>query len=86
VSWDEKITEGQPEPRHPAPSFTTANDGTASASDAAAPPRGRNCQPIVQGSGDGASIWAIVLGAGRFVLGAAALGLGLTGRRTRAVK
>ena len=89
VNWDEKAAEGQPEPKHPAPSFTTtARDGTttASASATAAPADAAAASQTSTESGDGASVWAIVLGAAGFVLGAAALGLVLTGRRTRAVK
>lgn len=89
VNWDEKVAEGQPEPKHPAPSFTTtAEDGTtsASASATAAPADAAAVSQTSETSGDGVSVWAIVLGAAGFVLGAAALGLVLTGRRTRAVK
>lgn len=89
VNWAEQVAEGQPGPQHPAPSFTTtAEDGavTAAASATAAP---AGASPVSQGaetSGDGASVWAITLGSAGFVLGAAALGLVLTGRRTRAAK
>ena len=38
VNWDEESAEGQPEPEHPAPSFTTtAEDGTATDTASAAP-------------------------------------------------
>lgn len=78
VKWDEKAVEGQPEPKHPAPSFTTtAEDGTAAVSAAAVAPASQ----VSAESGDAASVWGIVLGAGGFVLGAAALGLVLAGRR-----
>lgn len=87
VNWDEKAAEGQPEPKHPAPSFTTtAKDGTTTAGATAAPAEAAAASHTSAESGGGASVWAIVLGAAGFVLGAAALGLVLTGRRTRAVK
>jgi uncharacterized protein YcnI len=89
VNWDEKVAEGQPEPKHPAPSFTTtAKDGTStvSASATTPPAEAASVSQTSKESGDGASVWAIVLGAAGFVLGAAALGLVLSGRRTRAVK
>ena len=83
VNWDEESVEGQPEPKHPAPSFTTtAEDGTAAptASAAASPATATQASET---SSDAASVWGIVLGAAGFVLGAAALGLVLAGRRTR---
>lgn len=89
VNWDEKVEEGQPEPKHPAPSFTTtAKDGTTAVSVSAttAPAEAAAVSQTSKESGDGAPVWAIVLGAAGFILGAAALGLGLAGRRTRAVK
>ena len=63
VNWDEQSAEGQPEPKHPAPSFTTtAEDGTAAT--ASAPQRPR--RPREPDLGDlqrrrhpcGASSWA----------------------------
>ena len=80
VKWDEKTVEGQPGPKHPAPSFTTtAEDATAAVSAAGVTPASQ----VSAESGDASSVWGIVLGAGGFVLGAAALGLVLAGRRTR---
>jgi len=82
VKWDEKTVEGQPEPKHPAPSFTTtAEDGTAAPAEAVTP-----ASQVTAESGDAASVWGVVLGAGGFVLGAAALGLVLAGRRGAATK
>ncbi|MBT2567157.1 YcnI family protein [Arthrobacter sp. ISL-85] len=89
VKWDEASAAGQPEPKHPAPSFvTTADDGAAAATPSAAAaaaaqaPAGETTRAS-QNTSDAASVWGIVLGAAGFVLGAAALGLVLTGRRTR---
>jgi hypothetical protein len=84
VTWDEKTVEGQPEPKHPAPSFTTtAEDGTAAAPAEALAPASQ-----VSGESDGgtAAAWGIGLGAGGLILGAVALGLVLTGRRSAATK
>lgn len=82
VNWDEESAQGQPEPKHPAPSFTTtAEDGAAAESPAAASPAA--AARTSKASSDGASVWGVVLGAAGFVLGAAALGLVLAGRRTR---
>lgn len=79
VKWDEKTVEGQAEPEHPAPSFvTTAEDGTAAA-DAAAPAAAAT-------STNGTSVLALIVGALGLVLGAAALGLVLAGRRKVAAK
>jgi uncharacterized protein YcnI len=86
VNWDEKTVDGQPEPKHPAPSFTTtaedamADGGTAAGAASAVAPAPVSQTSQVSGEGD--SVWAIVLGAAGFVLGAAALGLVLAGRRT----
>ncbi len=86
VNWDEQAAEGQPEPKHPAPSFTTTaedgTDATASASPVAAAPASQASEV----SGNAASVWGTVLGGAGFVLGAAALGLVLAGRRTRTAK
>lgn len=83
VNWDEESAPGQPEPKHPAPSFTTtAEDGTAATASAVASPVAASETSATPG--DGASVWGIVLGAAGCVLGAAALGLVLAGRRTRA--
>ncbi|MGN8132509.1 YcnI family copper-binding membrane protein [Paenarthrobacter sp. 22069] len=89
VNWDEESAEGQPEPKHPAPSFvTTADDdaaaGGASASSASPPANAEAVSRTAQESSDAAAVWGVVLGAAGFVLGAAALGLVLAGRRTRA--
>lgn len=82
VNWDEDSVEGQPEPKHPAPSFTTtAEDGTGPTASAAAAPAASS--QASETSSDAASVWGIVLGAAGFVLGAAALGLVLAGRRNR---
>ncbi|MEW1808311.1 YcnI family protein [Pseudarthrobacter sp. NPDC080039] len=83
VNWDEESAEGQPEPKHPAPTFvTTAADKEASATASATPTAAAAAQ-TAQVSNDSGSVWGIVLGAAGFVLGAAALGLVLAGRRTR---
>lgn len=84
VNWDEKTVDGQPEPQHPAPTFTTTAAGgdTAAASSVAAAPASETSPA----SNDGASLWGVVLGAAGFVLGAAALGVVLAGRRTRSAK
>ncbi|MDT0168084.1 YcnI family protein [Pseudarthrobacter sp. BRE9] len=83
VNWDEESAEGQPEPKHPAPSFvTTANDDAAAAT-ASAAPGAAAASETSQVSGDSTSVWGVVLGAAGFVLGAVALGLVLAGRRTR---
>ena len=84
VNWNENAQEGQPEPQHPAPSFTTtaADDATPSASASASPAA---AAPASQTTSDsGASTWGIVLGAVGAILGAAALALVLTGRRKSA--
>lgn len=83
VNWDQEQTEGQPEPKHPAPSFTTtAEDGTTAAAAAGA----SAAEPAAQvspASNDAASVWGIVLGAAGLVLGATALAVALAGRRTK---
>lgn len=84
VNWNETAQEGQPEPQHPAPSFTTtaADDATPSASAGATPAA---AAPASQTTSDsGTSTWGIVLGAVGAILGAAALALVLTGRRKSA--
>ena len=69
-----------------APSFTTTaedgTDATASASPVAAAPASQTSEV----SGNAASVWGTVLSGAGFVLGAAALGLVLAGRRIRAAK
>ena len=82
VKWDEESAEGQPEPKHPAPSFVTTADDAAAAS-ASAAPGAEAVSETKQVSTDATSVWGVVLGAAGFVLGAAALGLVLAGRRTR---
>ncbi|MGZ4661304.1 MAG: YcnI family copper-binding membrane protein [Arthrobacter sp.] len=89
VNWDQKTVEGQDEPKHPAPAFTTtAEDGTtsATASPEASTPATEKLAQASQVSNNGASAWAIVLGAAGFILGAAALALVLAGRRGQTVK
>jgi uncharacterized protein YcnI len=87
VNWNEQAAEGQPEPKHPAPSFaTTAEDGTGATTTASAAASPAAPTQTSETSSDGAAVWGIVLGAAGFVLGAAALGLVLAGRRTRAAK
>jgi uncharacterized protein YcnI len=86
VNWDEKAEEDQPEPKHPAPSFTTtaADDATPVASpsaDAAGSPAAAS--PASQ-TADATGAWGIGLGALGALLGAAALALVLTGRRRAA--
>jgi uncharacterized protein YcnI len=82
VNWDEQAAEGQAEPEHPAPSFTTtaaaadAHGAIAEASPAAA--------PASQAAGSDAAVWGIVLGALGTVLGAVALAVALAGRRRTA--
>jgi uncharacterized protein YcnI len=87
VNWDEESAEGQPEPKHPAPSFITTAEGEsdAAASPAAASPAASNAAASQASatSSDAASVWGVILGAAGFVLGAAALALVLAGRRTR---
>lgn len=92
VNWDEESAEGQPEPKHPAPSFTTTAEdepdaaaSPAAASPSAASPAASNAaaSQASETSSDGASVWGVVLGGAGFVLGATALGLVLAGRRTR---
>ncbi|MHC6594260.1 YcnI family copper-binding membrane protein [Arthrobacter sp. C152] len=83
VNWDEESTEGQPEPKHPAPSFTTTADDEAAAATASAAPAAAAVAQTSETSSDGASVWGVVLGAAGLVLGGTALGLVLAGRRTR---
>ncbi len=90
VNWDQEKTAGQPEPDHPAPSFTTtAEDSTTAAAApgaAAAAPGAPAAEPAAQvspASSDAASVWGIVLGAAGLVLGATALALVLAGRRAK---
>lgn len=84
VKWDEDSVEGQPVPQHPAPSFVTTADDGAAAPTASASPSAEAVTRTAQESSNAASVWGVVLGAAGFVLGAAALGLVLAGRRTRA--
>ncbi|WP_336853879.1 YcnI family protein [Sinomonas albida] len=83
VNWDEKAQEGQPEPKHPAPSFTTtaADDAKASPSATASAPA--DAAPASQAT-DATGAWGLGLGILGVVLGAAALALLLTGRRQAA--
>jgi len=83
VNWDETSAQGQPEPEHPAPSFvTTADDEAAAATASAAPSAAAASETSQASGGDATSVWGVVLGAAGFVLGAAALALVLSGRRT----
>lgn len=79
VNWDQVAKDGQPEPDHPAPSFTTtaADDATPAAT---AAPTAQSAAPASQ-TGDATGTWGLVLGAVGAILGAAALGLVLAGRR-----
>nr|WP_306902936.1 YcnI family protein [Arthrobacter pascens] len=86
VNWDEKTVDGQPEPKHPAPAFTTTADGGDAAAAAASPAAASPVSQTSSDSNDGTSVWGVVLGAAGFVLGAAALGVVLAGRRTRSAK
>jgi uncharacterized protein YcnI len=88
VTWDQKAVDGQAEPDHPAPSFTTtaADDASPSpSSTAAAAPADTAAAPASQTS-DAAGAWGLGLGILGTVLGAAALALVLAGRRSRAAK
>ena len=81
VSWNESGGAGQPEPKHPAPSFTTTAEDADHASSAPAAPAH---EAVSNTSSNAPAVWGVVLGAAGFVLGAAALALVLAGRRTRA--
>ena len=87
VNWNEPSADGQPEPQHPAPAFTTtAEDGTASATPApaaASPAPTAAASGAIERTSDAAPVWGVVLGAAGFVLGAAALALVLAGRRSQ---
>ncbi|WP_369047478.1 YcnI family protein [Sinomonas sp. P10A9] len=92
VNWDEEAQEGQAEPEHPAPSFTTtAADDAKESATASAPPTASGetgaspatAAPASQ-TGDATGAWGLGLGALGAVLGAAALALVLTGRRKAA--
>jgi uncharacterized protein YcnI len=85
VNWDQTAEEGQPEPKHPAPSFTTTATDDASPSSSgsgAAPPLADPASMTSQTSG----AWGLTLGAVGAVLGAAAFALVLNGRRRMAKK
>ncbi|WP_138418126.1 YcnI family protein [Sinomonas gamaensis] len=85
VNWDETAQDGQPEPKHPAPSFTTtaADDATPapSTSTSAAVAQGTTTATAASQTSDVAGVWGLVLGALGAILGAAALALVLAGRR-----
>lgn len=83
VNWNEQAAEGQAEPEHPAPSFTTTA-AAAEAHGAAGEASPVAAAPAAQTTGTGASVWGIVLGAIGIVLGAVALALALAGRRRTA--
>ncbi|RAN72033.1 nuclear export factor GLE1 [Bacillus sp. SRB_336] len=76
VEWNEAAVAGKAEPEHPAPSFVTT------AEDAAAPV----ATAEVRLSNTGLSILALVLGAMGLLLGGAALGIVIAGRRKSAAK
>lgn len=80
VSWDQKSEAGQEEPEHPAPSFTTTAADDAAPSPSASP---QTAAPASQTT-DATAAWGLGLGALGAVLGAAALGLVLAGRRRAA--
>ena len=83
VNWNEHSAEGQPEPKHPAPSFTTTAEDGAAASPAASSSPAAGASEAIERTSDATPIWGVVLGAAGFVLGAAALALVLAGRRSR---
>jgi uncharacterized protein YcnI len=85
VKWDQTAQEGQPEPDHPAPSFTTtaADDAAPSPSASASAPQ--TAAPAAQTS-DATAAWGLGLGIVGAVLGAAALAVVLAGRRKAAAK
>ncbi|HKU12484.1 MAG TPA: DUF1775 domain-containing protein [Sinomonas sp.] len=87
VNWDQTQQDGQPEPDHPAPSFTTTP------ADDASPTPTASATPVAQGAGtatpasqtnDATGTWGLILGAIGVILGGAALGLVLSGRRKAA--
>lgn len=83
VKWDQKTVEGQAEPEHPAPSFVTAaEDGTAVA-EATAP---ATASAATSTSPNGTSILALIVGAVGLVVGVAALGMVVAGRRKTTTK
>jgi uncharacterized protein YcnI len=85
VNWDQKATDGQAEPEHPAPSFTTtAADDAKMASPSATASAPAEAAPASQTT-DATGAWGLGLGIVGSVLGAAALTLVLAGRR-RATK
>lgn len=83
VNWDQEKTAGQPEPEHPAPSFTTTTEDGTTAAAAPEAPAAEPAAQVSRESSDAASVWGIVLGAAGLVLGATALALALAGRRTK---
>ncbi|WP_413249070.1 YcnI family protein [Sinomonas flava] len=76
VNWEEKAQEGQPQPKHPAPSFTTTPADDAASPSASAP---AEAAPASRTS-DATGAWGLSLGILGAVLGAAALALVLAGR------
>jgi uncharacterized protein YcnI len=88
VNWNETAQDGQPEPQHPAPSFTTtaADDATPapSASPSAAAAQGSTTATPASQTNDVTGVWGLVLGALGVILGGAALALVLAGRRKAA--
>ncbi|MGY3564797.1 YcnI family copper-binding membrane protein [Sinomonas sp. RB5] len=80
VTWDQKAEAGKEEPEHPAPSFTTTAADDAAPSPSASP---QTAAPASQTT-DATAAWGLGLGVLGAVLGAAALGLVLAGRRRAA--
>lgn len=80
VNWDQKAEAGKEEPEHPAPSFTTTAADDATPSPSASP---QTAAPASQAT-DATGAWGLGFGILGAVLGAAALGLVLAGRRRAA--
>ncbi|MCH6468460.1 DUF1775 domain-containing protein [Sinomonas terrae] len=85
VNWNQIQQAGQPEPDHPAPSFTTTPADDASPAPSATPvAQGAGTATPASQTSDAAGTWGLILGAIGVILGAAALGLVLSGRRKEA--
>lgn len=85
VNWDQIQQAGQAEPDHPAPSFTTTPADDASPAPSATPvAQGAGTATPASQTSDAAGTWGLILGAIGVILGAAALGLVLSGRRKEA--
>ncbi|WP_235780531.1 YcnI family copper-binding membrane protein [Sinomonas notoginsengisoli] len=80
VNWDEKAEEGQPEPKHPAPSFTTTAADDANQSQT---PSKQAAAPVSQTT-DATGAWGLGLGLLGAILGAAALTMVPASRRRTA--